>query len=70
MFYIIYINMCVCEYRGVYMYVAFSDSRMLVALSGSQELDVHPGGKQIGGGDDWYVGFERLENCASSTIGQ
>lgn len=35
------INAYVC------MHVAFSDSRMQVALSESQELDVHPEGKQF-----------------------
>lgn len=54
---------CVC----VCMHVVFPDSRMQVALSESQGLDVHPEGKQIWG-DDWYIGFVRLEIPASSAI--
>lgn len=46
------------------MHVAFSDSRMQVALSESQELDVHPEGKQFW--DDWYTQFVRLEKCTST----
>lgn len=70
MFYIIYIYLCLYVYMYIYIYkyISFSDIKMQVALSESQEQNVYPE-QQIWEGNDWYTGFIRLENCTSSTIG-
>lgn len=59
---------CVCVHVHIYKYIAFSDIKMQVALTESQEQNVCLE-KQIWGGDDCYLGFVWLENCTSSTIG-